>query len=59
MSDPLVNSLFLSLVTAEGIREILGSFKKGDADYDEIRSPILKYISLYALYITLYISLYY
>ena len=42
MSDPLMNSIFLSLVTAEETREILSSLKNGAAGHDEIRASTEK-----------------
>ena len=47
MSDPLMNSIFLSLVTAEETREILSSLKNGAAGHDEIRASTLKSVSPY------------
>ena len=47
MSDPLMNSIFLSLVTAEETREILSSLKNGAAGPDEIRASTLKSVSPY------------
>ena len=49
MDDPTVNSIFLSLVTAEEIREILCSLKNGAAGHDEIKASILKSISSYII----------
>ena len=45
MSDPILNSNFLSLVTAEETREIV--IKNSVAGHDEIRASTLKSISLY------------
>ena len=47
ISDPLMNSIFLSLVTAEETREILSSLKNGAAGHDEIRASTLKSESPY------------
>ena len=49
MDDPTVNSIFLSLVTAEEIREIVCSLKNGAAGHDEIKASILKSISSYII----------
>ena len=49
MDDPSVNSIFLSLVTAEKIKEIVCSLKNGAADHDEIKASILKSISSYII----------
>ena len=47
VSDPLMNSIFLSLVTAEETRGILSSLKNGAAGHDEIRASTLKSVSPY------------
>ena len=49
MDDPSVNSIYLSLVTAEKIKEIVCSLKNGAADHDEIKALILKSISSYTI----------
>ena len=43
--QPLVNSIFLSEVTANEISQILGSLKNGAAGYDEINACLLKLVS--------------
>ena len=45
MGQPLVNSIFLSEVTANEISQILGSLKNGAAGYDEINACLLKLVS--------------
>ena len=49
MDVPTANSIFLSLVTAEEIREIVCSLKNGAAGHDEIKASILKSISSYII----------
>ena len=45
MGQPLLQSMFLSVVTPDEVHKIINSLKNGAAGYDELSASILKMIS--------------